>query len=136
MDDPTYIEDIYLLQNATNLLDSYFDEITGTYYDETIPETIALTTAFYVVDMNSISIDISPKATAFDILGMFGGFLSLFSFIFGYPALLINAYLYKSALKRAKKKGHIPQEYLDEDGNIRFDKVKSFLIFILIYFID
>lgn len=67
----------------------------------------------------------TPPSTIFDILGTVGGFLSLFSLLIGWPAVIINQLYYSRALKKARAAGVIPDDYLEEDGTVRVDKANE-----------
>lgn len=84
-----------------------------------------LSKALFHVARKTHQIQMTPPSTIFDILGTVGGFLSLFSLMIGWPAVIINQLYYGRALKRARETGAIPDHYLEEDGTVRVDKANE-----------
>ncbi|GMH38256.1 hypothetical protein BSKO_06140 [Bryopsis sp. KO-2023] len=122
VDDAEYVPTIFNLQNVTNTLPLETDSETGLLVPAEEPETLEIARAFFRSSSESVNVEMTPPSTIFDILGLVGGFLSLFTFMIGWPAMLLNQYHFNKALDRARKEGHIPEEYYDESGELRMDK--------------
>ncbi|GMH38636.1 hypothetical protein BSKO_06520 [Bryopsis sp. KO-2023] len=127
LDDAEYIPSLFALQNSTGNLPLLFREETGVYENQTEPETLKLSKAFFHIDSDAALFKMTPPSTIFDILGLVGGFLSLFSLLIGWPAMIINQMMFSHALKRAMRSGKVPPEYLDKGGAVKVDKANEVL---------
>ncbi|GMH38639.1 hypothetical protein BSKO_06523 [Bryopsis sp. KO-2023] len=127
LDDATHIPSLFALQNSTNNLPLKFNDQLGEFENKTAPETLTLSKAFFHIDRDARRIHMTPPSTIFDILGLIGGFLSLFSLLIGWPAMVINQVMFSRDLKKARKRGSIPDDYLDRDGSVKVDKASEVL---------
>lgn len=127
LDDAKYIPSLFDVQNSTNNLPLKFNNILGVFENTTAPETLILSKAFFHVDRSARRIQMTPPSTIFDILGLIGGFLSLFTLIIGWPAMILNQVMFAKDLRRARKQGNIPDDYLDREGGVKMDKAGEVL---------
>lgn len=125
LDDAPHIPSLYVLQNTTGNLPVRFDSELQEFVNASVPETITVSKGFYRSSDTAFQIKMTPPSTIFDILGIVGGFLSLFSLMIGWPAMIINQFYYSRALSKAKAEGMIPAEYLEEDGTVRVERANE-----------
>jgi len=112
--------DVVVLEVQNDLLDR---QNSGRCEENETVATMAIFTFAFSTRFKQVTM--MPAITLFDILGIIGGILSLFTFVIGAPAMKLNKLKFARALKRACDTGIFRDNVINADGTLQYDKANK-----------